>query len=394
MNFLKIIFSLLFIVNSFGICFSQNIAILTGKSVAFKENDKVQIMSNPGYKDSTFVSNHRFKFQVPATKAALYFIYFPNSHRSFMYPVFIKEHSETHIELDSALSNPEISGDQLALEQNNFWKEATSVSQKYRMIEKEIEQTKDSLKLIELNEGLKSEQNKINAFATSWVKQHRSSPFSVAVVRLFIAQNNDPGMEDTLGERYFDYLSPEAKENNKETDVLENFFAKHNDKYTDNLFIKEISSKNIIYLNDKKYSKIPLGSVAPDFNLKDTSGKAISLNNFKGRYLLIDFWASWCGPCRQNNPTLKELNNQYKGKGLQVISISTDKDAREWKKAIKEDKMSWTQGSDLIGASSIAALRYGITAIPFYILLDPDRKIILKSTGDIEFIREKMKDIL
>jgi peroxiredoxin len=231
-------------------------------------------------------------------------------------------------------------------------------------------------------------------FDTIWVKQHRSSPFSVAIVRFFIAQNYKPKKEDTLGERCFDYLLPEAKENNHETEILENLFSIYNDKYTNNLFIKESNSNNYIYLNDKNYSKIPLGSTAPDFDLKDTLGKAISLNNFKDVYLLIDFWGSWCVPCRRNNPSLKELYDQYRKKGLRVISISTEKDAEKWKNAIREDKMNWAQGSDHLGLNSIVALQYGITAFPTYILLDPNRKIILKSSGEIEFIRKKINEIL
>lgn len=394
MNYLKIIFSFLLIINSFGICFSQNIAILTVKSPAFKENAKVMIMSNAGYKDSTFINNYRFKFQVPATKADLYYMFFPNGSGSINYPVFIKEHSEIHIEFDSALSNPEISGDQLALEQNNFWKQATSVSQKYRMIEKEIEQTKDSIKIIELNKALNSEQNKISAFTTSWVKQHRSSPFSVAIVWMFIAQHNNPKTEDTLGERYFDYLLPEAKENNYETERLQNHFAPFNDKYADNLFIRDIDSNTYIYLNDKKYSKIPLGSIAPDFSVQDTSGRIIKLSDFKSQYLLIDFWASWCGPCRANNPSLKKIYQKYKDKGLKILSISLDTDSADWKNAIIKDKMNWIQGADLSGPKSKIAIEYGAEAIPLYILLDQDKRIILKSTGDIDFMSKKINDIL
>jgi hypothetical protein len=148
MNYLKIIFSLLVIIQSFGICFSQNMALLTVKSLAFKENVEVMITSGGGYKDSTFIHNCSFRFLVPATKGDSYFMFFPKESKSINYPVFIKEHSETHIELDSTLSNPEISGDQLALEQNDFWKQANLNSQKYRMIDKEIGQTNDSLKLL------------------------------------------------------------------------------------------------------------------------------------------------------------------------------------------------------------------------------------------------------
>jgi thiol-disulfide isomerase/thioredoxin len=360
--------------------------------VAFKENAKVKIISDNGYLDSGFIKNHSFKFEIPTTKGALYSIFFPKM-KVINYLFFIKESSEIHIELDSTYSNLEISGDQLALDQNDFWKQSTSISRKYRMIEKEIGQTNDSLKISNLKEALKREENKINAFPKNWVMQHRSSPFSVAVVRLFIAQNDNPKKQDTLGERYFDYLLPEAKENNYETERLQNLFSTFTDKYADNLFIKDIDSNNYIYLNDKKYSKIPLGSIAPDFIVTDTSGMIIKLSDFKNEYLLIDFWASWCGPCRANNPSLKKIYQKYRDKGLRILSISIDKDSDDWKNAIRKDGMNWIQAADLSGPKSKIATQYGAEAIPLYILLDHNKRIILKSTGNIDFTCRKISTI-
>ena len=258
------------------------------------------------------------------------------------------------------------------------------------MIKKEVRQTKDSLEIRNLNEALKREGNRINAFIKNWVMQHRSSPFSVAVVRLFIAQNSNPKKQDTLGEKYFDYLLPEAKENNYETERLQNLFSTFNDKYADNLFIKDIDSNNYIYLNDKKYSKIPLGSIAPDFIVTDTSGTIIKLSDFKNEYLLIDFWASWCGPCRANNPSIKKIYQKYRNNGLKILSISIDKDSADWKNAIRKDGMNWIQAADLSGPKSKIAIEYDTEAIPLYILLDRNKRIILKSTGDIDFISKKI----
>ncbi len=388
-NSLKIIFLLLFAI-SFDSSFSQNMATLTGRSRAFMENDKVLLRSNAGYSDSSFIHNNKFKFDIPFSKGALYSLIFPNESKTLKYPLFIKENSVIHIEMDRAFLNPQISGDTLAVEQNSFWKEATFASNKYNIIEKEIEKTKDSLKIFKLNKELKDEQNKMTNFFIHWVKQHRSSPFSVAIIRLFIAKNNNT--EDKVGEECFDYLLPTAKENNYETDLLENIFSRNNRKYRKNLFIKELDSNNFIYLNDKKYSKIPLGTIAPDFSVRDTSGRVIKLSDFKN-YLLIDFWASWCGPCRANNPSLKKIYQKYRAKGLKILSVSFDEDSDDWKNAIKKDKMNWIQGSDLLGSKSKIAVEYGADAIPLYELLDQNKRIILKSTGDIDFISKKINDI-
>lgn len=393
---MRVVKSLIYFVVFFlsvNICFCQDMAILTGKSIGLKENDRVRLISNYGYTDSTFINNSSFKFRIPVTKASFYTLAFPDEHRVMNFFVFIKEHSKINIELDSTLSHPELTGDQLAMDQNDFWKGAKSVSKKDRIIEKEIGQTKDSLKTIELNTELEKEKIKIANYAINWVEEHRSCPFSTMVIYWNIAKIN-PVKEDTLAEKCFDDLLPVAKENNIGSDFLENLFSKYSDKYNNNLFIKEIDRNSIIYLNDKNYSKVPLGSIAPDFSIKDTLGRVANLSDFKNKYVLIDFWASWCGPCRRNNPTLKDIYNQYKAKGLRVLSVSVDKDPKNWKKAIREDKMNWTQGSDLIGPKSLPAVRYGVTAYPTYILLDPTGKIILKSEGDIDFVSEKMKKIL
>lgn len=392
MIFFKTIFSFLLIINSFGVCFSQNTAILTGKSMAFMENAKVKIVSDNGYLDSGYIKNHSFKFKIQATKGALYSIFFPGL-KAINYLFFINKNTEIHIRLDSTYSNLEISGDQLALDQNDFWKQLTSISWQYKMIENEIDQTKDSLKIRSLKEALKTEENKINSFEKNWIMQHRSSPFSVAILRLFIVQNNNHQKQDTLAERYFDYLLPEAKENNYETERLQNYFAPFNDKYADNLFIKDIDSNNYIYLNDKKYSKVPLGSIAPDFSVRDTSGRIVKLSNLRNEYLLIDFWASWCGPCRANNPSLKKIYQKYKDKGLRMLSISIDEDLGNWKNAIIKDQMNWIQAVDLSGPKSKVAKEYDAEAIPLYILLDPNKRIILKSDGDINFTSRKIDTI-
>ncbi|MFT3825044.1 MAG: TlpA disulfide reductase family protein [Chitinophagaceae bacterium] len=120
------------------------------------------------------------------------------------------------------------------------------------------------------------------------------------------------------------------------------------------------------------------GAIAPDFTMADPSGKMISLAGFKGQYVLLDFWASWCGPCRAENPNVVAVYNRYKDKGFAVLGISLDKsDGRnEWLKAIKDDGLTWTQVSDLRGWDNTVAKLYGVRAIPQNFLIDPQGKII------------------
>lgn len=130
-------------------------------------------------------------------------------------------------------------------------------------------------------------------------------------------------------------------------------------------------------------SKLAIGAVAPDFTLSTPEGTPVSLSSLKGKIVLIDFWASWCAPCRAENPNLIRLYNQYKTKNFTVLGVSLDSDKDSWTKAVKADKLSWTQVSDLKYWSSPVVKLYNIKSIPYSMLLDKDGKIAAKGlTGD------------
>jgi peroxiredoxin len=124
-----------------------------------------------------------------------------------------------------------------------------------------------------------------------------------------------------------------------------------------------------------------IGSIAPDFIQNDVNGKPVQLSSFRGKYVLIDFWASWCGPCRQENPNLVRTYNKYKGKNFTVLGVSLDKESGkgDWLAAIKSDKLEWMQVSDLKFWNNMAATLYGVHSIPQNFLIDPQGKIVAKS---------------
>lgn len=122
-----------------------------------------------------------------------------------------------------------------------------------------------------------------------------------------------------------------------------------------------------------------VGSIAPDITMPDVNGKTFSLSELKGKYVLVDFWASWCGPCRGENPNLVEAYNKFKTKNFTVLGVSLDEDKDKWMKAIKDDKLAWKQISDLKQWSSAAVGLYGFDGIPYNVLVDPDGKIIATS---------------
>lgn len=121
------------------------------------------------------------------------------------------------------------------------------------------------------------------------------------------------------------------------------------------------------------------GTLLADFAQADTSGKVVSLSSLRGQYVLVDFWASWCGPCRQENPNLVAAFNKYKGKKFTVLGVSLDKAKEAWVDAIHMDGLNWTHVSDLQGWQNAVATQFQIYNIPQNFLLDPDGKVIGKN---------------
>lgn len=157
------------------------------------------------------------------------------------------------------------------------------------------------------------------------------------------------------------------------------------------------NSKEGLAFAKRLYDKGPtsVGAYAPDFEQPDAKGNKVKLSDFKGRYVLLDFWASWCGPCRAENPEVVKAFNTYKDKSFTVLGVSLDKEDKRdaWQQAIVKDGLVWTQVADLKGWDNSAAKLYEVHAIPQNYLIDPAGKIVAKNLRG-EALHAKLKELL
>jgi len=136
-----------------------------------------------------------------------------------------------------------------------------------------------------------------------------------------------------------------------------------------------------------------IGDMAPELTMNDVDDKPFSLSQLKGKYVLVDFWASWCAPCRDENPNVVAAYNQFKDKNFTVLGVSLDKNKTAWVNAIKEDKLNWQHISDLKYWSSAAVGLYGFDGIPYNVLVDPQGKIIAIGLRE-SALQKKLAEVL
>lgn len=216
----------------------------------------------------------------------------------------------------------------------------------------------------------------------------------------------------------YDSIRREIAVNKKNVDtVLSTYIWQHPDSWFGfinlqqkvKVFRPQLSQKlyQNLSTNLKQYSEVTdlgkqiaamqtssIGKTAPDFTLNTSDGQPISLSSYRGKYVLLDFWASWCAPCRAESPTVKGVYNLYKDSGFDVLGVSLDlaPSKPQWIAAIKQDGLTWAQVSDLKGFDSDIAIKYGVHSIPANFLIDPSGKIIASNLRGYE-LEQKMKQL-
>lgn len=157
------------------------------------------------------------------------------------------------------------------------------------------------------------------------------------------------------------------------------------------------AEKQLVMMADERVRaasiQLKAGDVPPAFEQQDASGRTVRLSDFRGRYVLLDFWASWCLPCRKVNPDLVEVYAKHKGKQFEILGISLDSDSLKWQEAIKADGLAWPHVSDLKGWQNGVAKLYGVQAIPQNFLVGPDGRIVARNLN-VEELDEKLEELL
>ncbi|NSL86024.1 AhpC/TSA family protein [Chitinophaga sp. Mgbs1] len=334
-------------------------------------NDSIITLYEPysGEVDTAFIKNQRFTLNMPMPKGGSMYILKvgrnPDPKTGGM--ILYLESGKMHIEGNgTTLKNVKLSGDKWAKE----WMEVADFLDESKGSGKILAETKAKyFKAMEI--GDEDAADEYNRVGDSLMKiQNRK-------IRSFIQSHPNSGVTGYLATCYIknrkerDSIVAGMGEHAKSSRIMKRFlFPGKYDPRPMTLSVDTASAPS------GKKGVITIGKAAPDFSVPDADGKMLSLADFKGKYLFIDFWASWCGPCKPQIPFLKAANEKFKDKNFVMLAVSLDSKKEAWTKAIEKHELTWLNASHLKGWAEPVAVAYGISAIPSNVLIGPDGTVL------------------
>jgi peroxiredoxin len=311
--------------------------------------------------DSSLIKNGSFSFQGNIERPEMCYVYIADT---LPYIRLFVENSRIRIEAEvDSLRNPHISGSkthQLIVEYNELMKP----------YEKQLRETYQQYRKAYLDHNIE-EIGKMEA-KFDFISDKQK------IISLKFVQDNSHSVVGA-------YLVWGTLAYDLEVSELEAISKKFSPDLHESIYVKQIND----YI--KTLNKVAVGQPFSEIALPDTAGNIQRLSDLKGKLILVDFWASWCGPCRRENPKVVALYNEYKDRNFEIFGVSLDEDRNKWEQAIAEDQLTWYHVSDLKGWNSEAGKIYGVRAIPHTVLIDENGKIIAKNLRGDE-LRKKIEE--